>query len=396
MTFESIENRIREISDIIGLTSDEVDRLLSHEKISKSEIEVNGKKYPAYRILHSSALGPGKGGIRFHENVDEDEVKSLSFWMSLKTSLMGLPLGGAKGGVKINPKELSDEEIEEVAREYIRIFYNVLGQDKDIPAPDVNTNEKIMSIMLDEYEKIKNKKEPAMITGKPVSLGGLEQRKDSTSKGGFIVLKELLSLKDVKCEDAKVAIQGFGNAGMNIAKILFDEGFKIVVVSDSKGGLYDQEGLDVLKLIKIKKETGRLSEEDWEIIPNKELLELDVDILVLAALENQITNENVEDIKTKYILELANGPIDYEADKILFEKNIIVIPDILANSGGVVMSYFEWLKGKGEEFDNKFLKEEFEKIMKTTFEKVDRLSSEKNLDLRTASYILAIERILDK
>jgi len=405
--FDEIKKRLEKVSEFMGLNNEEMSVLLKHEKVSHAVLEVNGKNYDAWRIIHNNALGPGKGGIRFHPDVSEDEVKSLSFWMSLKTSLMGLALGGAKGGVKINPKELSKEELEKLSRAYIRAFANVVGQDKDIPAPDVYTNSQIMAWMLDEYEKIKDCKEPGMITGKPVELGGIALRADSTSAGGLIVLKEFLKkiekekedLKDG--EDLKIAIQGFGNAGMNIAKMLDKEGFKINAVSDSKGGIFNDNGLNIEEVIEIKKESGSVVKCDCrglEKISNKDLLELDVDLLILGALENQITKENVEDVKAKYILELANGPVSYEADKRLFEKGVIVIPDILANAGGVVVSYFEWMLNKGgSDLDKKDLKKEFHDIMVNSFNKVWELfdNNKDKLDMRSASYVIAIKRILE-
>lgn len=411
-----------------NLEKKEIESLLKYEKINYAELEVDGKKYPAWRIIHNTALGPGKGGIRFHPDVSEGEIKSLSFWMSLKTSLMGLPFGGAKGGVKLNPKELSEGELEEISRRYIQTFYKDLGENKDIPAPDVYTNSKIMAWMLDEYEKITKRKEPAMITGKPVELGGLALREDSTSRGGFIILKEFLKKientdnivnfkkdklgqanqdsKQARKDDRlnvnnkiKIAIQGFGNAGMNIAKMLDKEGFKIIAVSDSKGGVVDEGELEIEKIVSLKTEGKSVHDYSrGKGISNNELLELNADILILAALENQITKENVENIKARYILELANGPVSSEADEILWRKKIIVIPDILANAGGVVASYFEWMLNKeNKREDEEELKKKFKEIMISSFEKVWKLYEENKdqLSMREAAYIISIRRILD-
>jgi glutamate dehydrogenase/leucine dehydrogenase len=396
--FDNIKKSLEKVSGFMKLTQDELNLLLNHKKVSHAVLEVNGNNYDAYRIIHNNALGPGKGGIRFHPGVSEDEVKSLSFWMSLKTSLMGLPLGGAKGGVKLNSKEMSEKELEDVSREYIRKFHEVLGHDKDIPAPDVYTNSQIMAWMLDEYEKIEDEHEPGMITGKPVELGGLKLRADSTSKGGFIILKELLSLekKELRKKETKIAIQGFGNAGINIAKMLDKDGFKIVGVSDSKGGVKGK--LDIEKVIELKQSGKSVQEFSKDKITNEELLELDVDILILAALENQITKENADKIKAKYILELANGPVTADADKILTKKDIIVIPDILANAGGVVVSYFEWAQNKiGNLLEESFLEEKLEEIMKNSFNKVYELYKEnkKEITMREAAYVIAIKRILE-
>ncbi|HDI02709.1 MAG TPA: Glu/Leu/Phe/Val dehydrogenase, partial [Candidatus Aenigmarchaeota archaeon] len=249
MVFENVFKTLKKVSKVMKLSEVEMKVLTSFKRIKKEEIVVGGEVYEAWRIVHNDALGPGKGGIRFHPNVSEDEVKSLAFWMSIKNSLAGLPYGGAKGGVKLNPKILTREEIEKISREYIRKFYEVLGEDKDIPAPDVNTNSEIMGWMLDEYEKIKGKHEPAMITGKPLSLGGCKFRQTSTSKGGYIIFKEMLEREEKK--DVTIAVQGFGNAGYNFAKFAFNDGFKVVAVSDSKGGIYDPEGLNIDEVKKV-------------------------------------------------------------------------------------------------------------------------------------------------
>lgn len=396
--FDDIKNRLEKVSKFMNLSSDELKLLLKHEKVSHAVLNVNGKDYNSWRIIHNNVLGPGKGGIRFHPDVSEDEVKSLSFWMSFKTSLMGLPLGGAKGGVKVNPKELSLDEIERISRAYVRAFSHVIGVDKDIPAPDVYTNPQIMGWMLDEYEKIKEFKEPGMITGKPIELGGLELRGDSTSAGGIIILNEFLKKTEKDKNEIKIAVQGFGNAGMNAASMLAGEGFKVVAVSDSKGGIYESNGLDIKKVVEVKKEKGSVRDSSGKKINNSELLELDVDILILAALENQITLENVDNIKTSSILELANGPVSSEADEKLSERSVVVIPDILANAGGVVVSYFEWANNKsGNILEEDFLKKRFKEIMVDGFERVWGFYENKKdkISMREAAYVLAIKRILD-
>ena len=390
-TFDEIKSRLNKL----GLQDNEIQLLLRHEKISHNELEVNGKKYPAWRIMHSNALGPGKGGIRFHPDVNEDEIKSLSFWMSLKTALLHLPLGGGKGGVKVNPKELSKQEIETLSRKYIQAFHEVLGASKDIPAPDVYTTPQIMGYMLDEFEKIKGHKEPGMITGKPVELGGLAIRADATSKGGLIILDEFLKKKQEK--DLEIVIQGFGNAGLNFAKLIQDrQEFKVIAVSDSKGGILNKEGLNLKELILSKEQGKSVTEFEQEKIQNKDLLELDCDLLVLAALENQITEDNANDIKAKYILELANGPVTFKADGILFNKGIIVLPDILANAGGVLVSYFEWKNNLSENpLDEETLKQRFEEIMKKAFNRVYDVYEKEKINMREAAYIVAIKRILE-
>ncbi|MCD6368121.1 MAG: Glu/Leu/Phe/Val dehydrogenase [Candidatus Aenigmarchaeota archaeon] len=394
MVFENVSSILKRVSNYMGLSESEIYVLSSFKRIKREEIELNGNKYPAWRIVHNDALGPGKGGIRFHPNVSEDEVKSLSFWMSIKNSLAGIPFGGAKGGVKVDPKTLSPEELEELSRKYIRAFHDVIGENKDVPAPDVYTNPTIMGWMLDEYEKIKERHEPGMITGKPIVLGGCKFRGTSTSKGGFIIFEEILSTIEKK--DVTIAVQGFGNAGYNFAKMAYDEGYKVVAVSDSKGGIYDENGLNIDEVKKIKSEKGTVIEFDAQKISNKEILELDVDFLILAALENQITENNVENIKARNIIELANGPVTPEADKRLFERGIFVVPDILANSGGVIGSYFEWIQNKtGGAFESSYLEERFEKMMKENYSKVYEVYKRDGVDMRTAAYSLAIRRILD-
>jgi len=395
--FESIKQRLEKLPGM-DLSKKEIKLLLNHEKISHAKLEVNGESYDAWRIIHNNALGPGKGGIRFHPDVSEDEVKSLSFWMSLKTSLVGLPLGGAKGGVKIDPKGLDEKQIEELSRAYIRAFSEVIGVDKDIPAPDVYTNPQIMGWMLDEYEKINGRHEPGMITGKPLELGGIAIRSDATSRGGFIVLKEFLEKIGRDIEDVKIAIQGFGNAGSNLASYFKGKGCNIIAVSDSKGGILNETCVDVDELIKFKKEGKSVSEFEGKKISNDEILELDIDVLILAALENQITEENADKIKAKYILELANGPINAEADEILFKNGKIVIPDILANAGGVLASYFEWSQNKvGNILEESYLKGKLEEMMLSAFNKVYDFyeESKEEFDMRTAAYTIAIRRILD-
>ena len=396
--FDDIKKRIREVGAIEGLEEKEIKLLLEPKRIKKVQLKVDGKEYSAWRILFNDVLGPGKGGIRFHPNVSEDEVVSLAFWMSLKTSLAELPYGGAKGGIQFNPKEKTTEEIEEISRAYIDSFYEVLGEDVDIPAPDVYTNSQIMAWMLDEFEKKTNKHEPGMITGKPLELQGCALRATATAKGGFIVIQEMAKELMAGEKEIKVAVQGFGNAGANLAKMLFEAGFKVVAVSDSQGGIYNQNGLDVERIEKIKEQTGSVGGqlEEEKKINNQEILELPVDILVLAALENQITEKNADQIKANYIVEIANGPINYQADQRLAKKGTLIIPDILANAGGVICSYFEWAQNKtGNILDRNYLEKLLTEKMQRSWQKVFALHQEKGgIDLRTAAYILAIRRIL--
>lgn len=391
-------SRLKKVQDLENISETEMSILFQPVKVNQADLEINGKVYPAWRIIFSNDLGPGKGGIRFHPDVSPDEVQSLAFWMALKNSLADIPYGGAKGGVKFNPKEATPEELELVSRKYIDAFYKDLGQDKDIPAPDVYTNPQTMSWMLDQYEKNVGHHEPGMITGKPIELGGLALRSDSTAKGGYIVTKEMAAKFLPNQAEKKVVIQGFGNAGLFMTKMLHDDGYKIIAVSDSQGGIYNENGLDIAALINHKQTNNPVSTfPNSEVISNEKLLELETDILVLAALENQITKDNANNIKAKYIVELANGPITNEADDILFSKGVLVVPDILANSGGVIVSYFEWAQNRaGSIIDNDYLANLLEKKMKDNWLRVYNKYEEKNkeVDLRTAAYILAIKRIL--
>jgi len=395
--FDSIKKRIELIQPLMGLSDAEVKTILKPVAIRKTTLKVGSENMSAWRVIHNEAIGPGKGGIRYHQNVSEDEVRSLAFWMALKNSLAGIPYGGAKGGIKFNPKGKDDKFLEKVSRAYIDAFYKYLGQDKDIPAPDVYTSPKIMGWMLDEFERKVGHHEPGMITGKPIALGGCELRGDATAHGAFIIIKELLHHVQIS-KRPTVAVQGFGNAGANLAKMLHKEGFKVLAVSDSKGGIYDPDGLDVQGVEEAKANAGSvINYSKGKVISNDDLLEMDVEVLALAALENQITKKNAAKIRAKYIVELANGPVDEEADEILHSKKIMVVPDILANSGGVVVSYFEWAQNRaGNILDMEYLEKKLFDIMESAWHRVYELYMEKkNIDLRMAAYIIAIKRILD-
>src|SRR3989338_1531874 len=315
----------------------------------------NGKVrgFSGYRVQYNNARGPAKGGIRFHQDVDLEEVKTLAFLMSLKCAVADIPYGGGKGGIVVDPKELSLYELERVSRAFMREIAHFIGPYTDIPAPDVNTNPQIMAWMLDEYETITGKKMPGIITGKPLSVGGSKGREYSTSQGGAFVLRELAKIRGLKPQQITVAVQGFGNAGYHMARILSEWGYTIVAVSDSKTGIYAKDGLDINKVFDHKQKTKSLHgfnhgkqgvKEAIKEITNEELLVLNVDVLVPAALGDAITKKNASNVKAKIILELANGPVDADADEILNKKEITIVPDILANAGGVVVSYFEWVQ----------------------------------------------------
>lgn len=355
------------------------------------------KVFNGYRVQYNNALGPTKGGIRYHEDVDLEEVKVLAFLMSLKTALAGIPFGGAKGGIEVNPDELSKGELERLTRGFVKEIYKFIGPHLDIPAPDVNTNAQIMAWFVDEYSDIVGEFTPGVVTGKPLILGGSEGRELATSLGGAFVLKRFVENFGDKKENLSVAIQGFGNVGMNIAKILDDWGYKVVAVSNSRGGIFDQNGINIKDLIEKMADTRDFPSGFGKEISNDDLLLLDVDVLIPAALSNQITKDNADEIKAKIILEMANAPITKEADQILEKNNVEVIPDILANAGGVIVSYLEWVQNSENYYwKEKEVNEKLKEIIESAFDKVMNLRKEKDLNnIRNASYILAVNRILE-
>jgi len=374
-----------------------MDLLSGYTQVEKGDINIGDSSFSAWRVVHNNSLGPGKGGIRFHPDVAVEEVKSLALWMSVKNSLLGIPYGGAKGGVAVNVGELDLDLKEKISRAYVDYFYPFLGPDRDIPAPDVYTDERVMGWMLDQYEKRVGYHAPASFTGKPFELGGCGIRKDATSKGGFMVLKKALS--DLSDRSSKtVAIQGFGNAGSNMAYMLSRGGFNVVGVSDSKGGVYHKQGLDIEKVSRAKADEGSVvNHKEGEAIENQDLLELPVDILVLAAMEYQITEDNTQNIKAKYVVELANGPISDKADNSLFERGVAVLPDVLSNAGGVLASYFEWSQNKnGQILEFSYLEKRFKELMEDTWKRVyNRYSQwDYRYSLRASAYSLALERII--
>lgn len=353
--------------------------------------------FPSYRVQYNDARGPTKGGIRFSPSVNMEEVKELAFLMALKCAVANIPFGGAKGGIKVDPKELTEGEIQRLSRAYIREYADLIGPDKDIPAPDLNTNPKIMGWMLDEYEKIKGIKAPGAITGKPVSMGGSKGRIYSTSLGGAIVLRHYLKLSGRKETGTSVAIQGFGNVGSHLAKILDEWGYRIVAVSDSKGGIYAPKGLNVKNVLAETEKGKRVHEAHaGKKISNEELLELPVDVIVPAAVENVLNSRNMKKVRARTILEMANGPITVEADDYFEKHGIVVLPDILANSGGVVVSYFEWVQNLSNHYwSERKVNEKLESYMANAFSDIEQLRREDGTTYRKAAYVLAVKRILE-
>jgi len=354
------------------------------------------KLFPAYRVQYNNALGPFKGGIRYHPNVTLDEVKALGLWMTIKCSLAGLPFGGGKGGVIVSPKELSEAELKRLSQEYVKVFYECLGPRVDVPAPDVYTNPRVMAWMLEEYEKLRGEKCPAFITGKPLDKGGSEARSYSTAQGAYYVLKKYLEYYNKGVSDYRVVIQGFGNAGSNMARLLNQAGFKIIGVSDSKGGVHDPNGLNVEALIQHKKNTGSVvGFNDLPKITNAKLLELDCDILVLAALENQVTRANADKIKASVVVEVANGPVTPQAEETLLSKGRVVLPDVLVNSGGVIVSYYEWKQNlERVHWSEKEVLRKLEEQISSAAQKVFVKANELKQGFRVSAFVVAAERVL--
>ncbi len=361
------------------------------------------KIFTAYRVHHNDSRGPMKGGIRFHPNLNLDELKTLALWMTIKCAVIDVPFGGAKGGIIVDPKSLSRMELERLSRTYIEFIADFIGPDKDIPAPDMYTNEMIMGWMMDEYATIVRQKIPAVITGKPISLGGSQGRLSATGFGGYQCIKMLQKKKKWNPSETRVAVQGFGNAGQSIANLLYQNDYKIIAISDSKGGIYKAEGINIPRMIEIKNSAKEVQSiyckesicdlAKGATITNEELLALDVDLLIPAATQNQITKENAAKIKAPVIVEIANGPTSVEADVILQKKEILIVPDILANAGGVAVSYFERIQNKSSYYWSlEKVQKELEVIISREFNNVCQLMEKHQTNMRQAAYILALNR----
>lgn len=353
--------------------------------------------FSSYRIQYNTARGPTKGGIRYHPTVNADEVDELAFLMSLKCAVANIPFGGAKGGIQVDPSRLSEGELERLSRAYIKEYHKNLGPQTDIPAPDVNTDERIMAWMRDEYESITGRQTPGVITGKPVELGGSEGRESATSLGGAVVLDAFVDEAGLEQDGTSVAIQGFGNVGSFLAQFLDDRGYDVVAVSNVDGGIYDSGGLDVPALFEAYEASDDLFEFGTEQLTNADLLTLDVDVLIPAAIENQITEDNMADIRADAVLEMANGPTTSRADEYLNERGIPVIPDILANAGGVTASYFEWVQNtKNEYWTQETVREKLTTQLREAFVDLREIktASDTTRTWREAAYIRAVESVL--
>jgi glutamate dehydrogenase (NAD(P)+) len=353
------------------------------------------KVFVGYRVQHNVNRGPAKGGIRYHPDVTLDEVRALAMWMTWKCAVVNIPYGGAKGGIICNPKEMSAGEIERLTRRYTSEISIIIGPEKDIPAPDVYTNPQVMAWIMDTYSMDKGYYIPGVVTGKPLSVGGSLGRNEATARGCLFTTIEATKQLGLDIKSVKIAVQGYGNAGYIYAKLAHQLGAKIIAVSDSKGGIYVEEGLNPDEVLKHKQETGSVvGYKNSSPLTNEELLELPCDILIPAALENQITIENARRIKAKIIAEAANGPTTPEADKVLHEQGVFLIPDILANAGGVTVSYFEWVQDiQGYFWEEAEINKKLKEIMVRSFYDVLEIAKEKKVNMRTAAYILAVSRV---
>jgi len=357
------------------------------------------KVFTGYRVQHNMTRGPGKGGIRYHPDVDLDEVRALAMWMTWKAAVVNIPFGGAKGGVQCDPKTMSLQELEKMTRRFTWEIASMIGPDQDIPAPDVYTNPQVMAWIMDTYSMLKGYSVHGVVTGKPLELGGSLGRYEATGKGVFIAALEGTKQRKIRIGGARVVVQGCGNVGGIAAQYFEKAGAKVIAVSDSKGGVYNKKGLNISKVLDCKKKYSCVISEKTKMgdgITNKELLELDCDILVPSALENQITKKNAPKIKAKVIAEGANGPTTPEADRILYESDVFLVPDILANAGGVTVSYFEWVQNLQELlWTEEEISERLTRIMKRSFGEVLNISRKEKVDMRTAALMLGIGRVAE-
>ncbi|WP_342514842.1 Glu/Leu/Phe/Val dehydrogenase [Sporosarcina sp. FSL K6-1522] len=351
------------------------------------------KVFKGYRGQHNDAVGPTKGGVRFHPAVTAEEVKALSMWMTLKAGIVDLPYGGGKGAIVCDPREMSMGELERLSRGYVRALSQVMGPAKDIPAPDVFTNAQIMAWMMDEYSRIDEFNSPGFITGKPIVLGGSQGRDRATAEGVTIIIEEAAKRRGIDMKGARIVIQGFGNAGSFLSKFLHDAGATVIGISDAYGALHDPNGLDIDYLLDRRDSFGTVTTLFDNTITNEELLELDCDILVPAAIANQITEKNAHNIKAKIVVEAANGPTTAEGTRILTDRGILLVPDVLASAGGVTVSYFEWVQNNmGYYWSEEEVREKMTKKMVDAFDNVYTVAQTRNIDMRLAAYMIGVRK----
>jgi len=412
--FDQYLAHVERVTELLKLSPEESQVLLEPDRIieKKLRVTVGGVvvELPAYRVQFSNARGPYKGGIRFHPAADLDEVKALAAMMAIKCAVVGIPMGGGKGGVTFNPKSATPEEIKVISRAFVGAMYEHLGPDKDVPAPDVYTNAEIMGVMLDEYEKKLGQSAPAAFTGKPLSLGGVPGRDTATAMGGVFVLEAYLKEKNITANGFRVAIHGFGNAGATVATLLYERGFKIVGIADSKGSVMSQQGLNPEVFVHVKNNhqsirdvychgsvcnESKLEVEGVTLGEPNDVLVMDTDVLIPAALDGVITKEVASRIKAKVVIELANGPTTAEGDLELEKRGIAVVPDVLANAGGVTVSYFEWIQGKtGKMLKREEVNESLKEVMHTAWNDISKIAIEHGVHYRLSAFILATNRIL--
>ncbi|MFB6114744.1 MAG: Glu/Leu/Phe/Val dehydrogenase [Candidatus Nanohalobium sp.] len=396
---EDARNNLKDALDAIE-KEEHFEKLREHERTLETNISIEmdsgeEKVFKAYRSQHWTLRGPAKGGIRFSERVSEDEVKALSLWMSLKCAVADIPYGGGKGGVVVDPKELSENERKKLSKAYIDSISEFIGPDKDVPAPDMNTGAKEMAWMMDEYSKIQGETTPAVITGKPVEAFGSKGRAEATGYGAAYVIERIIEEEGLESEELTAAVQGFGNAAEPAVKKLEEMGVKVIAVSDSSGATHDPHGFSHEKLTECKRDGGTVC-KTGENISNEDLLSLDVDFLIPAAIEGVITEENADKIQADYIIEVANGPTTREADKILEDRDIKMIPDILANSGGVTASYYEWVQNRtGEYWEKGKVLEKLKGNIQEAYSQFREVREEQNVYGRDAAYIIAAEKLVD-
>jgi glutamate dehydrogenase/leucine dehydrogenase len=402
--FQYFKQNIQKSAQIIGLTEAELEAFQTPDRVLRADLTISLDEggtatFPAYRVQFNNARGPYKGGIRFHPGADEDEVSALAAMMAVKCAVVGIPLGGAKGGVAVDPKKLSQKEIFELSRAYVRAFAEHLGPDIDIPAPDVYTTPEIMAVMLDEYERIMGKSLPAMITGKPLSIGGSAGRDTATADGAIAVLLALLEDRSFSASNLSAAVQGAGNAGAQAARLLQAMGTKVIAFADSKGTLIKEEGLDIAAVLSMKELSGSVLDavsDSAHVGDASAIITTAANIFVPAALEEQVTGANVANLKANIILEIANGPVTPEADEHLQAQGVAVIPDVLANAGGVTVSYFEWIQNRtGERWSRPDVEAKLEQTMRTAYREVADFAVDRGVTLRQAAYALGLTRIID-
>ncbi len=400
--FEIAREQLRRVGDVFDIDPNLVNVLSNCKKAVEVSIPVqmddgSTSVFQGYRVTHNIARGPSKGGIRYHPDVTLDEVKALAMWMTWKCALAGIPFGGAKGGVIVNPKELSQRELERMTRRYTSEIINEIGPEKDIPAPDVGTDGRVMAWIFDTYSMNKGHSVLGVVTGKPLQIGGSLGREEATARGAVYCIREAVRKVDMRIPGLKVAVQGFGNVGSYLAKFLAQDGAQVIAISDSRGGLYNPNGIDVAAALAHKRETGSLTGlKGAEPISNDDLLLLECDLLAPCALEQVITSQNADKIKARVICEGANGPITPAADEILEERGNLVLPDILANAGGVIVSYFEWVQGLQEYFwKEDEVNAKLNDIITRAFRQTWATCEERETSMRMASYGLAVQRVAE-